>query len=147
MNIRIILAWSLLLALPLSASAQKYKLKKMDAGRIEITSKYDERITADDHKLLAPYKASVDSIITPIVGHSAKYMVEQRPESLLSNFMADMLLYSAQKCGGAELAVIKIGGLRSIMPEGEVSYGDIFEISPFENKLCIVELVIGRAHV
>ena len=40
----------------------------------------------------------------------------------------------------ADIGLCNIGGLRSTMPKGKVTYGDVLEIAPFENRLCILSL-------
>ena len=32
------------------------------------------------------------------------------------------------------------GGLRNILPKGEVTRGDIYKLMPFENELVVIEL-------
>ena len=45
--------------------------------------------------VLAPYQKTVDSIMSPVIGQSARFMDRFRPESELSNLVADILRYSA----------------------------------------------------
>jgi 2',3'-cyclic-nucleotide 2'-phosphodiesterase (5'-nucleotidase family) len=130
----------ILLLLPADLSAQKYTLKKLESSEIAITSRWDSSIPKEDVKFLAPYKARVDSVMKRVIGHSDVYMTDRRPESLLSNFISDVLLKSAVPFGGADMAVMNMGGLRSIMPKGDVTFGDVFEISPFENMYTIVTM-------
>ena len=40
----------------------------------------------------------------------------------------------------ADFGLCNIGGLRSTMPKGKVTYGDVLEIATFENCLCILSL-------
>lgn len=126
--------------------AQNYKVKKISAKRIEITKALDNKESSKDaEELLAPYKAAVDSFIGPVIGHSSMYMAADRPESLLSNWAADVLLHEAKKydtdnSSPIDFAVVNIGGLRSFMPKGDVRKGDIVDISPFMNKLVILTL-------
>ena len=46
-----------------------------------------------------PYKHTVDSVMGPVVGYSAKYMTAQRPEGTLSNLLADILVWAAKDYG------------------------------------------------
>ena len=55
--------------------------------------------------------------------------------------MADVLLDASVRVGKkADIGLCNMGGLRRTMPKGPVTYGHILEISPFENKLCILAL-------
>ncbi len=122
--------------------AQNYSVSKIRSKRIEITKYLDANPDIKDaESLLAPYKEKVDSFIGPVIGNSDIYMEGDRPESLLSNWTADVILEEArEKFGKIDFSVINIGGLRSVMPKGEVRRGDIIDIAPFQNNLVILTL-------
>ena len=69
-------------------------------------------------------------------------MTSDRPESLLSNMVADVLRDASAKYLGtkAEVGLVNVGGLRTSLTEGNITYGNIYQILPFENTLCIVTL-------
>lgn len=119
-----------------------YTLVSVQGGRSEITSVYDVDPDADARAILAPYKAKVDSVMSPVIGVSAMNMDAGRPESLLSNLVADVLREASEQYPGheAEIGLVNKGGLRTSLAEGEITYGDIYQILPFENTLCIVSL-------
>ncbi len=76
-----------------------------------------------------------------MLGESEVAMSVDRPESLLSNFVADVLRESSIRVGKkADIGLCNMGGLRSTMPKGTVTYGDVLEIAPFENRLCVLAL-------
>lgn len=107
-----------------------------------MTSVYDKNPDAESVSILAPYKVKVDSVMSPVIGESAMNMVADRPESLLSNLVADVLREASEKYPGkkAEVGLVNVGGLRTSLAEGDITYGDIYRILPFENTLCIVSL-------
>jgi 2',3'-cyclic-nucleotide 2'-phosphodiesterase (5'-nucleotidase family) len=39
-----------------------------------------------------------------------------------------------------QFAVYNIGGIRAALAEGKVTYGDIVDVAPFENKVCFLTL-------
>ncbi|MCP3057724.1 bifunctional metallophosphatase/5'-nucleotidase [Myxococcus sp. K38C18041901] len=57
-------------------------------------------------------------------------------ESPLGNVLADAL----NQLGMTGIAVINSGGLRADLPAGELTYGAIFEVLPFDNTLSVVTL-------
>lgn len=121
--------------------ASQYVLTAVQYERLEVTSHYDEAPDAEAMEIVAPYRKTVDSIMSPVLGESAVVMRADRPESLLSNFVADVLRDASGHIGKkADMGLCNVGGLRSIMPQGKVTYGDVLEISPFENHLCVVTL-------
>lgn len=56
--------------------------------------------------------------------------------------MADVLRGAAVQVLGkpADMGLVNIGGLRNVLTEGPVTCGNIYEILPFENSLCVVTL-------
>lgn len=122
--------------------AQKYKVYSISAERIEVTEKLDQTPDEKALEIIAPYKDKVDSVMAPILGMSKVAMESQRPESRLSNWIADVLLETSTATGlpRADISLVNIGGIRNYMPKGIVRKGDIILISPFNNSLVVLEL-------
>ena len=57
-------------------------------------------------------------------------------EAALGNLLADGLRLAT----GADIAFFNSGGIRANMNAGVLTYGDVFEVSPFENFPAVVEL-------
>ena len=134
------LNFSLLTLYPVSA--QQYKVRSTKWKQLEVTSDLDKIPDSLALAIIAPYKASVDSVMSPVLGMSRVAMVPKRPESLLSNWAADVLVEGSTATGlpEADMGLVNIGGLRNNMPEGMVTCGDIILISPFENTLVVLEM-------
>ncbi|MEG2150585.1 MAG: 5'-nucleotidase [Bacteroidaceae bacterium] len=126
----------------LSGCRIPYEVKSIEGSRVEITSAYDKNQDEAAVSFLAPYKEKVDSVMSPVIGINAINMSASRPESLLSNLMADMLRESAGTLLNKpiDVGMVNVGGLRSGLSKGNITYGNIYEILPFENSLCIVSL-------
>ena len=122
--------------------AQDYKVSSFCWERIEVTSELDEKPSVEAAAIVAPYKASVDSMMAPALGLSRVAMNAKRPESLLSNWAADVMVEGGTATGlkPADMGLVNIGGLRNNMPEGIVRRGDIMLISPFENYVVVLEM-------
>ena len=127
-----------MLVVPMCATAQR----TITTESIEVTNRLDAH--PDQHALdiVARYKVAVDSVMAPVLGESLVGMTGGRPESLLSNWIADVLVaYSDFKDGQrADMGLCNMGGIRNNMPKGTVRRGDIILISPFDNRLCTVHL-------
>ncbi len=133
----------LLLALPLTClQAQDHKVRSFCWERLEVTSELDETPSAEALAFLAPYKEKVDSIMTPPLGLSRVAMKPGRPESLLGNWAADVMVEGSTATGlePADMGLFNVGGLRNNMPEGIVRRGDIILISPFINYVVVLEM-------
>ncbi len=118
-----------------------YKVTSIQRSRIVIDERYDAHPDAQAVAFLQPYKQVVDSIMEPVVGHSARYMSTSRPESLLSNLLADIMVWAAgQYDEKVDFGIYNMGGIRADMPKGVVTYGNILDIAPFENKIAFTTL-------
>lgn len=125
-------------ALLMSSCAPKhYQLTGVERSRIIIDSRYDQNPDEAAVKFLEPYKRMNDSIMGPVVGQVAHNMHAARPESDLSNLMADILIWAAKDYNEEPvLAVYNMGGIRADLTKGIVTYGDVLDVAPFENRIC-----------
>jgi 2',3'-cyclic-nucleotide 2'-phosphodiesterase (5'-nucleotidase family) len=132
----------MLLATMLAGCQSGYVITQISGRRIPVTAEYDATPDSAAVAVLAPYKQVVDSIMSPLIGHSARTMDRHRPESELSNLVADILRQAATPYLGrvADVAITNMGGLRAVLPEGDITYGNIYEITPFENFLTLVTM-------
>lgn len=142
-NLKVFPAVVCLLLWPGMLRAQtRYRVRSFAWERMEVTNRLDLQPDAEAQRIVEPYKASVDSVMMPPLGLSRRAMSGKRPESLLGNWAADVLVETSTATGmeRADMGLMNVGGLRSNMPEGIVRRGDIIQISPFENKVVVVEL-------
>lgn len=125
----------------LAACRSHYGVTGIERSRIVVDRRYDARPDAKAVAFLQPYTQKVDSLTGQKVGHSAKYMTARRPESELSNLLADIMVWAGKFYQETpDIGVYNMGGIRADLPEGEVTYGDVLDIAPFENKIAFVTL-------
>lgn len=126
----------------LTSCHSAYEVVKVEGRMQPIDSTYDAAPDAEAMALLAPYKAKVDSMMYRIVGTAEMSMDKGAPESPLSNLVADVLRGAAVQVLGkpADMGLVNMGGLRNVLTEGPITCGNIYEILPFENSLCVVTL-------
>ena len=136
------LIWASLAALMMTSCATKhYQLTTVERSRIIIDSRYDQQPDEKAAKFLAPYKRVNDSIMGPILGQVAHNMHPDRPESDLTNLLSDILVWAAKDYNEQPvLGVYNKGGVRADLTKGDVTYGDILDVAPFENRICFVTL-------
>lgn len=131
-----------LIALLTGCSDTGKRLTAIEADNIKV-----EKIEKSDgaervREILAQRSAAIDSIKAPVIGHSAVELTSYTPESPLMNFAADALLYMARLKSGEQIdiAITNKGGLRSTISQGDITFGDIYSVFPFENTLALVTL-------
>ena len=129
------------IAVGLTACRSHYEVTQVERSRILIDSRYDAVVDADARAFLMSYKNKVDSVANRPVGHAAKFMPRHRPESELSNLLADIMVWAGKFYGEKpDFGVYNMGGIRADLPQGVVTYGHVLNIAPFGNKIAFVTL-------
>lgn len=125
----------------LTACSTKWNVTEVERTRLLVDSRYDKAPHKEGNDFLAPYKQKVDSVMSSVVGKAACYMAAQRPESKLSNLLGDILVWEGLRRGEKpDFSVYNMGGMRAAFSQGDVTYGDVLAVAPFENKICFLTL-------
>ncbi len=98
-----------------------------------------------------PYKKMLEKDMSKVISISEKEMIKNKPESSLTNFLADLLLYEGTKEAKSknlnvipEISYFNYGGIRTSLPAGEITVGKIYELMPFENEMVYLKLSGGQ---
>ena len=114
-----------------------YAVSSVERTRLLIDKKYDRPMSEEVSTFMRPYKAKVDSLMSPVLGRAAKPLQAYRPESPLSNLLPDVLVWAGKLYHEKpDFAVYNYGGIRAALPAGDVTRGDVLDVAPFENKIC-----------
>ena len=110
--------------------------------RIVVDERYDAIPSPAAQTFIEPYRQHIDSLMSPVVGTAARNLDVDRPESPLSNLLADILVWAGEAYYGEhpDIAVYNIGGIRASLPAGGITLGDIIDVAPFNNKICFLTL-------
>ena len=119
-----------------------YQIAKVEGRMIDIDAKWDTHPDADAVAILKPYKEKIDNMMYEVIGSSEQKMDKGHPESLLSNLVAEVLRQAATKVQDkpADMGLVNMGGLRNILPAGDITVGTVYKILPFENSLCVMKM-------
>jgi 2',3'-cyclic-nucleotide 2'-phosphodiesterase (5'-nucleotidase family) len=93
---------------------------------------------------LAEFQGPLDEMLNIIIGETLVPLDGERnnirtQETNLGNLIADAFLSQARPLG-ASLALLNSGMMRSSMPAGKLSLGQILEITPFGNSLTVLKI-------
>lgn len=98
-------------------------------------------------ELITPYKSALDKDMNKVISFSEVELIKDKPESLLTNLMADLILEKGKQIGNnlspainPDISYINYGGIRAPLPKGNITVGNIFELMPFENELVFLLL-------
>ncbi len=90
--------------------------------------------------IVASYASQLDAVRRRVVGHAAKATdidTCKLAECALGSFIADAMLGATH---GADLALINGGGMRTGLPAGDLTLGDVLSVLPFGNTLATLKL-------
>ena len=125
-----------------SCSPKTWTIVQATSTKIAIDSTTDQLADKNYVSYLLPIKQKTDLQMNVVIGQAAETMKGHGPESLLSNLSADIYREAASKYSGdsVDMAVVNLGGLRTVVPAGNITVGKVFELMPFENELVILWL-------
>lgn len=100
----------------------------------------DEPVKVDEalQQMLKPALARVEQEQQRKLGVSVPRTLTRNyeSESPLGDFLADSL----RRMERADVALLNPGGLRADLPAGELAYGDVYEVLPFDNTVATLTL-------
>ncbi|MDO5574582.1 MAG: bifunctional UDP-sugar hydrolase/5'-nucleotidase [bacterium] len=129
------------------------KLANIGTLTIDTTGKLSTSLTdnsyetkdADTDAYIAGITEQFDEQLSKVIGTSEVELVVNDPETdvrivrtaetNLGDFCADAYLAVT----GADIAMSNGGGIRAAVPAGEITYGDIINVHPFGNAICVIE--------
>lgn len=118
-----------------------YEVTDIQRTRVLVDKRYDAAPDPQVAEFMQPFKHQVDSVMSPIVGRAAIDMAAKKPESTLSNLLCDILVWGGKNYNESpDFSVYNMGGIRAALSAGNVTYGDVLEVAPFENKICFLTL-------
>lgn len=128
-------------ALLTTACQERGQIASIEGGNIPVAG-IDREGANRVKEIIEQGGNAVDSIKAPILGRAAATLTVAPPESSLMNFAADALHTEAERVSNEkiDIAITNKGGLRSELHEGEITFGDIYNIFPFENRLVLLTL-------
>ena len=115
---------------------------KIEAGNIKVVAVEKSDGADEIRAILERDKAKIDSIKSPILGEAAMALEKYIPESPLMNFAADALMEMAQRHSTqkVDIALTNKGGLRSNITAGTITFGDVYNVFTFDNRLAFLTL-------
>nr|AKF17204.1 5'-nucleotidase [uncultured bacterium Csd4] len=118
-----------------------YAVTNVSRSRMLIDNTYDGKMDMQTASFMQPFTLRVDSLMSPVLGQAATPIEAYRPESPMSNLLPDILVWAAAQYGETpDFGVYNIGGMRASFAKGDITIGDVFDVSPFENHICFVSL-------
>lgn len=132
-------------ALLLSCGEKKYFVTKIEGKKISVENSVIE--SAEIENFVKPYRDNIDKDLSQILSFAPETLdktgIWQTP---IGNFLSDITLEKAQPIfekrenKSIDICLLNHGGIRSIIPSGNVTARTAYEIMPFENTTIVVGL-------
>ncbi len=131
-----------LLVLALTGCTSVQHISQVKVGYEVPGKQTDLASAATISQMIAPYKMQVDSKMNEVIAQLGTELTKKQPESTMGNWYIDAMMWGANTDGlHADLALCNYGGLRvPVITPGPLTMGEVFELSPFDNLLVIVEV-------
>ena len=137
----------LFLALLLSACSSRYVPVNYEVGRYSVLPSDTLVQNKGVEKCIETYRAPIEAEMSEVIGHASQLLYRKRPESPLTNFVADLLLQNSKRYRTdngknieADISLVNVYGFRNSIPEGAILRRTIYEVMPFDNSIVFVYL-------
>ena len=136
----------LTLFLVASCSKQNYQVSKIEGKRITITDK--EKQDPQIENYIKPYREHINKDLDSVLAYCPETLDKSsgKWQTTIGNLMADVTLqrgntvFMVREKKNIDLCILNHGGIRAILPKGNVTTRTAFEIMPFENSLVVIAL-------
>ena len=117
------------------------RTKDIVSKSAEIVTTYHEGIQPDPviTSMIQKYEAKVAPIVNQVVGNASNPITgvqNAAGESALGDLIADSML----KAMNTDFAFMNPGGIRADLPAGQLTWGDLYIVQPFNNDLVKMDL-------
>ena len=131
--------------LVISCAEKKYAVTKIEGREIGITNANSE--VADIENVIKPYRDKIDADLNTVLANAPETLDKSGEwQTAMGNFLADITLEKSNKVfqqrekKSIDICLLNHGGIRSIIPKGNVTARTAYEVMPFENSAVIIGL-------
>lgn len=129
-----------------SCGQQKYAVSKIEGKKIGITNEFSEATEIEN--FIKPFKEYIDKDLSAVLSYCPETLDKSKGEwqTNIGNYIADITF---DKCASVfesrtqkkiDFCILNNGGIRSVIPMGNVTTRTAYEVMPFENSATVVEL-------
>ena len=131
--------------LSVSCGEQKYYVTKVEGKDIGITN--NNKDVEAIETFIKPYREHINKELNNVISYAPETLDKSGQwQTTIGNLQADITLqrgnaiFTARENKKIDLCLLNNGGIRSIIPKGNITLKTAFEIMPFENTSIVVAL-------
>ena len=125
---------------------EKAHLTKIEGKQIPITDSLQSNVEIE--AFMKPYKDHVTKDLDSVLAYSVDTYSKTDGDfnTAIGNFMADAVydeadpIFKTRTGKDIDMVLLNYGGIRSILPKGNITTKTAFELMPFENSMVVVAL-------
>jgi len=129
-----------------SCSHKTYNVNKVEGKQLPVTQNSAE--TPEIEKFIKPYRDHINKDLDSVLAYCPETLDKStgKWQTTIGNLMADVTLKQGNKVfkirekKEIDLCFLNHGGIRAILPKGNVTTRSAFEIMPFENNMVVLAL-------
>lgn len=129
-----------------SCGTPKSQVTKIEGREIGVTDKLGEVAAVENY--IKPYRENIEKDLSTVLAYAPETLDKSKGEwqTAIGNMMADAAMdfgnrvFTKRENKKIDISLLNFGGIRSIVPKGNITTRTAFEIMPFENSLVVAEL-------
>lgn len=129
----------------ISCAEKKYYLTRIEGKEIAVTDKQTE--VADLENFIKPYRDNIDKDLSLVLANAPETIDKSGEwQTPMGNFLSDITfeksnaIFQLREKKSIDICLLNHGGIRTIIPKGNVTARNAYEIMPFENSAIVVGL-------
>lgn len=129
-----------------SCGSKNYDVSRIEGKKIGITEK--QASNSEIEAFIKPYREHIDQDLSEVLAYCPETLEKSKGEwqTNIGSFLADVTLEKSNKIflsrekKSIDICLLNHGGIRSIIPKGDVTARTAYEIMPFENSAIVIAL-------
>jgi len=126
--------------------SKKYQITKIEGTNIGVSTDYS--LSSSIETFVKPYREHIEKDLDSILAYNPETLDKSKGQwqTNIGNFMADVcferasFVFEKRHQQKIDVCLLNHGGIRSILPKGNVTTRTAFEVMPFENNLMVIAL-------
>ncbi len=136
----------LTLSLVFTSCSKNYNVTKIEGKQINISDKAASN--QDIENYIAPFRKNIEKDLDSVLAYAPETLDKSKGEwqTSIGDFLANLTLQKAnvvflkREQKNIDICLLNDGGIRAILPKGNVTTRTAFEIMPFENTAIVIAL-------
>jgi 2',3'-cyclic-nucleotide 2'-phosphodiesterase (5'-nucleotidase family) len=130
----------------ISCSSHPFYVSKIEGKKISVSK--EQSGVSEIENYIKPYKEHIDKELSEVLAYSPETLDKTKGEwqTIIGCFLADITLeksnpiFLKRENKNIDVCFLNHGGIRTIIPKGDVTARNAYEVMPFENSAVVVGL-------